>query len=133
MSLMRTDARPEALPIDKLQLDGLVQERLAMLSGIARSRGVDLEFDEPATAAWIVAEREGLVSLADNLIENAIKYSPPGSTVTVGVDVRPDSVEFSVADSGPGILTSCASACSIGCIGAGPDSERQRPGPGHRA
>jgi signal transduction histidine kinase len=103
LSLMRTDARPEALPIDKLQLDGLVQERLAMLSGIAHSRGVDLEFDEPATAAWIVAEREGLVSLADNLIENAIKYSPAGSTVTVRVDVRPDSVEFSVADSGPGI------------------------------
>lgn len=103
LSLMRTDGRPDALPVDRLQLDGLVQERLAMLSGIARSRGVDLEFDEPATAAWIVAEREGLVSLADNLIENAIKYSPPGSTVTVGVDVKPDSVEFSVADSGPGI------------------------------
>ena len=103
LSLMRTDARPDALPIDKLQLDGLVQERLAMLSGIARSRGVDLEFDEPASAAWIVAEREGLVSLADNLIENAIKYSPAGSTVTVGVDVKADAVEFSVADSGPGI------------------------------
>lgn len=103
LSLMRTDGRPDALPVDKLQLDGLVQERLAMLSGIARSRGVDLEFDEPATAAWIVAEREGLVSLADNLIENAIKYSPAGTTVTVGVDVKPDSVEFSVADSGPGI------------------------------
>lgn len=103
LSLMRTDGRPDAAPADKLQLDGLVQERLAMLSGIARSRGVDLEFDEPATAAWIVAEREGLVSLADNLIENAIKYSPAGTTVTVGVDVHPESVEFSVADSGPGI------------------------------
>ena len=103
LSLMRTDGRPDAVPVDKLQLDRLVQERLAMLSGIARSRGVDLEFDEPATAAWIVAEREGLVSLADNLIENAIKYSPPGTTVTVGVDVKPDSVDFSVVDSGPGI------------------------------
>jgi two-component system sensor histidine kinase QseC len=103
LSLMRTDGRPDGVPADRLQLDGLVQERLAMLSGIAHSRGVDLEFDEPATAAWIVAEREGLVSLVDNLIENAIKYSPAGATVTVGVDVKPDSIEFSVADSGPGI------------------------------
>ena len=28
---------------------------------------------------------------------------PPGTTVTVGVDVKPDSVDFSVVDSGPGI------------------------------
>ena len=41
--------------------------------------------------------------VADNLISNAIKFSPPGSEITVEVNFAADSCGFSVKDQGPGI------------------------------
>ena len=41
--------------------------------------------------------------VADNLISNAIKFSPPGSEITVEINVAADTCGFSVKDQGPGI------------------------------
>lgn len=38
-----------------------------------------------------------------NLLENAVKYSPSGSAVTLSAEARPDEVEVAVEDAGPGI------------------------------
>jgi len=43
--------------------------------------------------------------VADNLISNGIKFSPPGSVVTVEINLGTDSCGFSVKDQGPGIPT----------------------------
>ncbi|WP_341890664.1 ATP-binding protein [Variovorax sp. YR752] len=102
LQLMRSDAvASNALPV-MLSLDGLVQDRLAMIEGLARSRGVELELvcDD---AVPVLGERESLVSMIDNLIDNAIKYSPCGATVTVHVARQGAQALLTVADTGPGI------------------------------
>jgi len=102
LQLMRSDAvATNALPV-MLSLDGLVQDRLAMIEGVARSRGVELELvcDD---AVPVLGERESLVSMIDNLIDNAIKYSPCGATVTVHVAREGAQALLTVADTGPGI------------------------------
>ncbi|PLC06564.1 two-component sensor histidine kinase [Variovorax sp. RO1] len=102
LQLMRSDAvATNALPV-MLSLDGLVQDRLAMIEGLARSRGVELELvcDD---AVPVLGERESLVSMIDNLIDNAIKYSPCGATVTVHVVREGAQALLTVADTGPGI------------------------------
>ena len=97
LGLMRSDSgRTQAA---RLSLDELVQDRLAALSGLATQRGVELEL-ACAERCEIEAEREGLTSLVDNLVENAIKYSPAGSTVSVRVGADASLV---VEDAGPGI------------------------------
>jgi two-component system sensor histidine kinase QseC len=97
LGLMRSDSgRTQAV---RLSLDGLVQDRLAALSGLATQRGVELEL-ACAERCEIEAEREGLTSLVDNLVENAIKYSPAGSMVSVRVGADASLV---VEDAGPGI------------------------------
>ena len=103
LSLMRSDAAPAAAGQGLLRLDELSQERLAALGGIAQQRGVELELvaDAPVT---ITGERQGLITLIDNLIENAIKYSPAGSSVVMRVGPgAAGGAQLSVEDAGPGI------------------------------
>ncbi|WP_457332974.1 ATP-binding protein [Rhizobacter sp. P5_C2] len=97
LGLMRSDSG--RTQVARLSLDELVQDRLAALSGLATQRGVELEL-ACAERCEIEAEREGLTSLVDNLVENAIKYSPAGSTVSVRVGADASLV---VEDAGPGI------------------------------
>lgn len=102
LQLMRSDAvSPNDLPV-MLSLDALVQERLAMIEGLASARGVELELDCEGKVP-VQGERESLVSMIDNLVDNAIKYSPPDGTVRVQVASEGRRAVLSVADQGAGI------------------------------
>lgn len=102
LQLMRSDAvSNSALPV-MLSLDALVQDRLAMIEGLASARGVELELDCKGNVP-VLGERESLVSMIDNLIDNAIKYSPPDGTVMVQVACEGTQAVLAVADQGTGI------------------------------
>jgi len=102
LQLMRSDAvSNNDLPV-MLSLDALVQDRLAMIEGLASARGVELGLDCKGDVP-VLGERESLVSMVDNLVDNAIKYSPPGGTVVVQVAWEGAQAVLTVADQGPGI------------------------------
>ncbi|EKI0255363.1 sensor histidine kinase, partial [Enterobacter asburiae] len=78
--------------------------RMAELEPLASARRIELEFfaeDE----TWIAGVRERLMSLVDNLIENAVKYSPEGGRVQVDVRALDRCTQLRVSDAGPGIPT----------------------------
>lgn len=54
-------------------------------------------------AAVVHADEAELAGVIDNLIENALAYSPAGATVALAAESGPDGAGFSVADDGPGI------------------------------
>ncbi|MBB6558494.1 two-component system sensor histidine kinase QseC [Acidovorax soli] len=102
LQLMRSDATADAGMPSSLRLDTLVQDRLAEFDGLAAAAGVELEL--VATGPVTVSgDREGLVSLVDNLVDNAIKYSPRGGTVHAALERTGTEVLLSVSDQGPGI------------------------------
>ncbi|WP_432379958.1 ATP-binding protein [Duganella sp. P38] len=101
LQLMRSDA-PDSAPHVGLALDVLLQDRLAVLSMLASRSGVELEM-VAAEPVHIQGHSESLVSLIDNLVENAIKYSPPGGMVQVSLAAVGAEVLLSVRDQGPGI------------------------------
>ena len=73
----------------------------AVVDDIERARDVtvDTDLDEPAP----VAATDGLRSVVDNLVENAVEHAGPGALVRVTVRVDPETVTLAVADDGPGI------------------------------
>lgn len=102
LGLMRSDAARPLSERVRLSLAELVQERLAALSGLARQGRIELEL-RAHTEGMVDGEREGLTSLIDNLVENAIKYSPAGSSVELGLIEQGAELLLWVEDTGPGI------------------------------
>ncbi|NCF04669.1 MULTISPECIES: sensor histidine kinase [Kosakonia] len=99
--LMHSEARIDTV-MEPVPLTTLIQERMAMQAPLAAERGIELEFyshDE----IWVTGVRERLMSLLDNVIENAVKYSPEGGRVEVEVRSLDESTQLRVSDAGPGI------------------------------
>jgi len=102
--LMRSDEMPQDAVPEPLALDALARERIALLGPLAHARGVKVDFavDEEGQVP-VFGERESLISMVSNLIENAVKYSPDGGTVSVRVGCEGARAVLRVADQGPGI------------------------------
>jgi signal transduction histidine kinase len=82
---------------------GLVAGNAAAdLQPLAQQRGIDIQLDAPAEVT-VKADADALGILVRNLIDNALRYSPEGSTVTVRVFRKPGWAVLEVADQGPGI------------------------------
>jgi signal transduction histidine kinase len=89
-----------AVPTD---LAALAAERCHSWSALARERGVGLECGCPEEPMVGLADPVGFGSALDAVIDNALKFTPPGETVVVGVSTAADRVSVSVADAGPGL------------------------------
>lgn len=84
-----------------LDLSGIVGESVQSFVERALRKDIDLGFElEPA---WLEGERHMLRDLVDNLVDNALRYTPAQGRVTVYCRPTPDGVLFAVEDSGPGI------------------------------
>ena len=85
-----------------LNLAEIVSERVDAWAPLAEERSVALEQDvEHALAGCGAAER--LEQVLDNLLENALAVSPPGTTIRVSGERRNRSAELHVVDQGPGM------------------------------
>ncbi len=95
------DAQARLVPVDLAAAALRCSEQLAAL---ADRRRIDLGLDAPDTdAAWVRAEPALLDALIANLLDNALRYTPEGGRVTVGVRRAGAQVELTVDDNGPGI------------------------------
>lgn len=56
----------------------------------------------------VSGDRDLLMQMAANLLENALRHCPPGSRIEIGTDAGPQEVSFWVSDDGPGIAASDA-------------------------
>lgn len=69
----------------------------------ARLVGQQLDLDVPRQLPALLGDREVLVRALRNLLENAAKYAPPGTTVDLRVRVHDHRLEIEIGDRGPGI------------------------------
>lgn len=99
--MMHSEARIDTA-MEPVPLTTLIQERMAELEPLASARKIELEFFAEDDV-WIHGVRERLVSLIDNLIENAVKYSPESGRIQVDLSACDRVVQLRVSDAGPGI------------------------------
>src|SRR5207237_1332542 len=87
---------PKTLALDSLIREVVRPHELVMQ---AKSQTLDLELDKVS----LEADAEKLRSILDNLIGNAVKFTPPGGCVTVTARASGLEVLIDVIDSGPGV------------------------------
>ena len=91
------EARSMAVEATDFDLGELVRESVARL-GIDRPVNSDIPAD-----LTITTDRAKLVQALDNLMDNAAKFSPPGTAIDLHAEIAGGEVRISVRDHGPGI------------------------------
>ncbi len=87
-------------PVD---LPEVLAECIALNRPHAEEKGIRLVLELRNSAARVLADRAVLVQIVDNLVSNAIKFSSPGSTVTVAAGAADPGTTIEIADQGPGL------------------------------
>ncbi|HTL91065.1 MAG TPA: ATP-binding protein, partial [Steroidobacteraceae bacterium] len=101
LALARQQPRAES-PRVPVRLDELAREIVAELVPLADAGRIDLGV-AAAQPATVAADNEALRTLLRNLVDNAVRYTPPGGRVDVTVESTAAGPRLTVTDDGPGI------------------------------
>ncbi|HEY0680703.1 MAG TPA: ATP-binding protein [Steroidobacter sp.] len=102
LRLARQESPRQADPPVAIQLDALLKSSLADFMPLADKRSIDLGYAADIDAT-VHANEDELRSLVHNLLDNALRYTPPGGIVDVTLHRDTGVVMVEVADNGPGI------------------------------
>ncbi|HEY0219206.1 MAG TPA: PAS-domain containing protein [Afipia sp.] len=103
LDLATIDAGAMTLDLGLVDLHKTVEEATAGLQDRLARDSIHLQVDIDPSIGSFVADERRVVQVLYNLLANAIGFSPQGGTVVIAARRSPDSIIFSVADSGPGI------------------------------
>ncbi|MBK6702686.1 MAG: PAS domain-containing protein [Caulobacteraceae bacterium] len=95
LSLSRIELDEHVPPSDRADLSNVAREVADSLSPVLKERNVTLELRVPDKPVRVVGERFQLAQVVQNLVDNAVKYTPAGGTVTLEVAGSGDREEVS--------------------------------------
>jgi signal transduction histidine kinase len=99
----RVDSDRLTLEPQPVDLAGLAGTEVESMRAAAERKAVGIALDAPQDVPALEGDPTRLTQLLDNLISNAVKFTPEGGTVTVAVSADPDAVSVAVHDTGVGI------------------------------
>ena len=101
--LWRAEARQLVLKPDAVDAKAVVSTAIARFTAPAAERGIVLRLETDRDVPPIMADRDRLVQVLDNLLSNAVRYTADETPVTVHLRTAPDEVTLSVVDQGLGL------------------------------
>ena len=103
LALARQEAAGEGAELVSLDLTALARNALADAEPEAARHAIALTLDAPTAHVVLRADEAALAVLLRNLLGNALRHTPPGGQVRVGVREEASVIDLTVEDSGPGI------------------------------
>lgn len=99
----KTEYLDQPIQPEPLDLTQLLSEAIESVRPQARAKRISLGLEGPAGPCSIQGDRAMLGRVLDNLLDNALRYTPPGGAIEVGWALEAGEVRFWVQDSGPGL------------------------------
>ncbi len=105
LDISRIEAGRISLALEAVDLAALLQEVVAEQARVAKEEGRSMTFSAeiPADLPPVYGDRERVRQIAENLVENAYRYTPEGGRVVVRARRAGDAVQVDVQDTGIGI------------------------------
>ncbi|MFQ5575774.1 MAG: sensor histidine kinase [Anaerolineae bacterium] len=103
LTLSRMDASQAPTHMKPLDMGALLAEIVATLQPLAHARQVRLTLDAPHSLPPVLANDPQLRQVFDNLLSNALKFTPPGGSIAVTARQTAAELLITVADTGQGI------------------------------
>jgi two-component system, OmpR family, phosphate regulon sensor histidine kinase PhoR len=104
LSLSRLELKAHIAPSDKVELGPLLGHVRDSLGPLAQDLGVEIVLQLPEAPVFVAGDRDELIQVFENLIQNACKYGQEGKRVEVSLRAASGhGPEVSVCDFGPGI------------------------------
>ena len=101
--LSRVESGQTPLAIEPVEPSGLVETAALRLEPQFMDKGVELRRETSDDLPLVDADSDRSIQVLTNLLSNALRYTPPGGTVSVSVEAHDGFVRFVVADTGSGI------------------------------
>ena len=102
LGLAQQDALSESSPTETIELTAFAANAIAEMAPFAAARQIDLNFLDTMPVR-VSVHADSLMILLRNLLDNAVRYTPPGGAVSIAVGRHDDCGVLTIADSGPGI------------------------------
>lgn len=103
LELARVESTESQLELSPIDATSLIRSSAEDHRRVAESKRLILEIQEPMPELWVLADDAGVRTIIDNLLGNAVNYTPPGGKVTVRGRHDGDWVLLEFEDTGVGI------------------------------
>ncbi len=102
LNFSRAEKGVNRVSIAPADLDAEIADAVELFTPLARARKMSIELSLDANVV-VPLDRDALRQMLLNLLDNAVKYGPPGQTIAVGSELAGDRARIWVEDQGPGI------------------------------
>ncbi|KJR39990.1 alkaline phosphatase synthesis sensor protein PhoR [Candidatus Magnetoovum chiemensis] len=102
MTISKIEMGVTKLNISQVELSSLIDHAVVMLTAKAKHKGLTIKKSLPDTPLWIEADRDKLIQILLNIIDNAIKFTQNGY-IEIGIVRNKDSDCLYVKDTGSGV------------------------------
>jgi len=101
------EAESGAVPLKKetLLLNQLIEDLIELYTYVAETKSIRITYHLPRDV-WVSIDKNRFRQVISNLLDNAIKYTPEGGSISVSLEDRMDRVDIKVTDNGVGIESS---------------------------
>ena len=106
LSLSRIDNETSHLEVELTNFTAFITfilNRFDKIKNQDETKKYEIIRDYPITPIWVEIDTDKMTQVIDNIMNNAIKYSPDGGTITVSIKTTDEQLILSIADEGLGI------------------------------
>lgn len=108
LHLSRIDSGKSTLDLEILDLNGLIFQIIQRFEILLNSeeyadKNYQIKSNIPDEPIFVEADQDRMTQVIDNVMNNAIKYSPEGGTIFLALQLRSDQVVLTITDQGMGI------------------------------